>query len=175
GGLLAANEAFHILDRIPPAPALLGPLFTDTNPDAAVLSDPRLDDVIGRPFLQEKVPAWTVGVASVSAIAGAGLIDALRHGEVHHTHNLVLGGVTALALTQVATLGSKALFGRLRPDFRDRYVYASCQGQAPRSPAIDCDAQLTSGFVLPDDEYAEGFRSFPSGHASSSFAAVTYL
>lgn len=173
--VLGASELFQPFDLLPPGPALIGPTFDDDDPDPALLADPRLDDVIGRPFLREKVPPWTVAAIGLSGLAGAGVIDVIRHGELHHTHNLVLGGLTAIAMTQLTTNVLKASFGRLRPDFRDRYRHASCQGLAPRSPVVDCDEVRAGGFELPDDEYLEGYRSFPSGHASSTFAFATYL
>lgn len=174
-GVLGALQLFQPFDLIPPGPALIGPVFDDTDPNEAVLTDPRLDDVIGRPFLREKVPPVTIALVGVAGLAGAGIVDVIRHGEVHHTHNLVLGGLTAITVTQLSTSVMKASFARLRPDFRDRYAFASCQGLAARSSTVDCDAVAAEGFLLPEDEYLEGYRSFPSGHASASFAFATYL
>ncbi len=174
-GVMGALEVFNVFDLVPPPPALFGPSFNDQEPDGAVLSDPRLDDVIGRPFVREKVPPLAVAVVGLSGLLSAGVVDVVRHGELQHTHNLVLGGLTAITGTMLVTNVMKAGFGRLRPDFRDRYRYASCQGLAPRSPVVNCAAQQAGGFTLPDDEYLDGYRSFPSGHASSSFAFATYL
>lgn len=174
-GILGALEIFKPYDLLPPVPALIGPRFDPSDPDPAVLTDPRLDDVIGRSFVREKVPPVAVAAIGLSALAGAGVVDAIRHAELHHTHNLILGGLTAVTVSQLTTNVLKAGFGRLRPDFRDRYRYASCQGLVPRSSLIDCDAVAASGFMLPEDEYFDGYRSFPSGHASSTFAFATYL
>src|SRR5690606_16998357 len=76
-GILGALELFEPFDLLPPGPALFGPRFDDAHPDPAVLSDPRLDGVIGRPFLREKVPPVAIAVVGLSSIAGAGVIDAI--------------------------------------------------------------------------------------------------
>jgi membrane-associated phospholipid phosphatase len=173
--LVGAAEAFSLWDRVPVGPALLGPSFSLRDPSAATLQDPRLADQIGRPLLREKVPSWSVAIAGLGALGVAGLIDGVRHQDLHRTHSLVLGGLTAGAGTLLATQIAKVSFSRLRPDFKDRYQQSVCQGltPGPKDAVVDCAGPAS--FSLKESDLVDGFRSFPSGHASVSFAFATYL
>ena len=158
---------------ITPAPALIGPQFDLNNPDVDALMDPRLDDVIGRPLLKEKVPDAAVGVGAAVAVLSATGVDYLVHGDVHRTHNLVLGGTEAILGTVVVTEVLKLSIGRLRPDFRERWLRAACAGNVDAPDDLDC-SKVDDGFEVSKDDVLDGMKSFASGHSSTSFAAATF-
>jgi membrane-associated phospholipid phosphatase len=171
-GVLAGLQ---VSDQLPVAPALLGPRFDPTRPNLAALFDPRLDRVIGAPYVQEKVPSRAVLIGDVAALLVVAGIDAAVAHDAHRSHNLLLGGVEAIAATFAATEALKLTFGRLRPDYRDRYVRAACGGEVATPVALDCSQLAGDGFVVSADDLRDGQMSFVSGHSSSSFAMASYL
>lgn len=161
-------------DSIRPAWTLLGPAVTEEGVDPGALFDSRLDALIGRPMLQEKVPVPGLIAAQLSMLSLAAIVDGVSFQDFHRTHSLVLGAAVATMLTLDVTDIMKLTFGRLRPDFRERYLRAACQGIIQRPDNLDCQP-VDDGFEIDRNDYVDGFKSFPSGHASSSFALATYL
>ena len=92
--------------------------------------------------------------------------------SVWDLHNGLLGFVLANALTLTITTIVKVTVGRPRPD-----IIARCQplpGSANGVPyGLVTDAICSVG--TDSKILRDGFRSFPSGHASTSFAGFTYL
>ena len=171
--LLAGLYVGGVNDAIPSAPALIGPRFDVKNPDVQVLFDPRLDDVIGRPYLKEKIPEVAlVGGAAVVLLGVAGA-DYLATNDLHRTHGLVLGGLETVFGTLLVTEVFKLSFGRLRPDFRERWLRGACAGNVTAPDGLDCSS-VDDGFTLSADEVQYGMESFISGHSSSSFAVATF-
>lgn len=170
---VAALELLDVGALVPPMPALLGPSLDPAAPDPAVLLDPRLEGSIGRPYLRETVPAAALGGTGLLLLGTAGVADVWRHGDLHRAHSLVLGGLTALTSSALVTSTLKVTVGRLRPDFRDRYTAAACQGLAVRAAGVACPT--SPAFQITASEYRDGFRSFPSGHSTAAFAFATYL
>ncbi|KAF5365745.1 hypothetical protein D9758_003266 [Tetrapyrgos nigripes] len=83
-------------------------------------------------------------------------------------HNSSLGLVLGLALAGSITQFTKITVGRPRPDLIDR-----CQplnGSVDPTYGLSTDAVCTRTDLLND-----GFRSFPSGHSSMSFAGLGFL
>ena len=160
-------------ELVPPGPALIGPRVDLDNPDLDLILDPRLDDVIGMPYLQEKVPnSMLAATLAITALTVAGADFADRQ-DLHRTHAVVLGSLEAVFGTVVVTEVVKASFGRLRPNFRERWLRAACVGAVERPQALDC-AGVDDGFALDRGDVLEGMRSFPSGHASSAFAMASF-
>lgn len=170
----AALSATGAWEALRPPVTLIGPSVDLESADPAALSDPRLNDIIGRPLLREKVPAWAQAAVGLSAVAVAGVVDGLARQDFHHTHALVLGAATSTMMTLNLTELLKLGFGRLRPDFRARYTRAACQGLVPTSVELGCGT-ADDGFRIERGDFNDGFKSFPSGHASTSFALATYL
>ena len=92
-----------------------------------------------------------------------------------------MGLGVALALAFMITNGVKEVIGKPRPDLLDR-----CQPDLTRAgdsavgtigPQGDQDILLVSWTICQRGGHVlnEGFRSFPSGHSSFSFAGMTYL
>ncbi|CAK5277461.1 unnamed protein product [Mycena citricolor] len=79
--------------------------------------------------------------------------------------------VLALALSGSITQFTKLTVGRPRPDLLDR-----CQ---PTAGSVDPIYGLSNSTICttPSDDYImlDGFRSFPSGHATLSFAGLGFL
>ncbi len=172
-GVLAGLYLADVHEQIQPAPALIGPQFKLENPDLELLFDPRLDDVIGKPFLKEKVPSSALIVGAATAILSTTAIDLAVTGDLHRTNALVLGGLETLMGTVLLTEVTKLSFGRLRPDFRERYVSAACGGAIDAPSGLDCSGFDGSSKVSAE-ALRDGMKSFVSGHSSSSFAMATW-
>ncbi|KAH6918960.1 phosphatidic acid phosphatase type 2 domain-containing protein 1A [Coprinopsis sp. MPI-PUGE-AT-0042] len=85
-------------------------------------------------------------------------------------HNSSLGLILGLALTGATTQFIKVTVGRPRPDIISRCM--------PSAGALDPEFGLFNWTMCtqPDDSVLnEGFRSFPSGHSSMSFAGLGFL
>ncbi|EAU88215.2 phosphatidic acid phosphatase type 2 domain-containing protein 1A [Coprinopsis cinerea okayama7 len=85
-------------------------------------------------------------------------------------HNSSLGLVLGLALTGATTQFIKITVGRPRPDIIDRCI--------PPPGATNSEFGLfdwTQCTQADDSLLNEGFRSFPSGHSSMSFAGLGFL
>lgn len=170
---VAASELLDVGALVPPTPALFGPSVDPAAPDPAVLFDPRLDGLIGRPYLRETVPAVALGGTGLALLGTAGVADLVRRGDLYRAHSLVLGGLTAVTSAALVTSTLKVTVGRLRPDFRERYTATACQGLTVRAAGVACPA--SPPFQITASEYRDGFRSFPSGHSTAAFAFATYL
>ncbi len=158
---------------VPPGPALIGPRFDVQRPDLDVLFDPRLDSSIGRPFLREQVSNGALTIGLFSALAATSLLDLAIARDLQHTHSILLGGAETLAGTVLIVEVLKPLFGRLRPDFRDRYVHAACGGTVDVPDGLDCST-VDQSFTIDADDLRDGSKSFVSGHAATSFAMATF-
>jgi len=85
-------------------------------------------------------------------------------------HNGTLGLILGLAITGSITQFSKITVGRPRPDIIDR-----CQ---PPAGSVDPAFGLSNATICTQTNVAmlrDGFRSFPSGHSSLSFAGLGFL
>ncbi|GAC99833.1 hypothetical protein PHSY_007436 [Pseudozyma hubeiensis SY62] len=123
--------------------------------------------------VHERVPTWLLGVLAILVPAIIIAVFSLAVSRsVWDLHNGLLGFVLANALTVTITTLVKVTVGRPRPDLIDR-----CQPAAGSSNAVPyglvTDIICTVG--VNDKTLRDGFRSFPSGHASTSFAGFTYL
>ncbi|SPO28975.1 related to DPP1 - diacylglycerol pyrophosphate phosphatase [Ustilago trichophora] len=123
--------------------------------------------------VHERVPTWLLGILAV--LVPALIIVGFSLGisrSVWDLHNGLLGFVLANALTLTVTTIIKVTVGRPRPDLIDRCQPAS--GSRNAEPyGLVTDLICTVG--VDNKILRDGFRSFPSGHASTSFAGFTYL
>jgi membrane-associated phospholipid phosphatase len=176
-GIAAAGTLYGIgaTNFLPPGPALIGPSIDLDNPDVNVIMDPRLDRVIGNPILTEKAPNISIPIVIGSEILVVAAADLAIKQDLHRTHNVALGAVEAWLSAGLLTEIGKLTFGRLRPDFRERYIRAACAGVVDKPDAIDCSTLPDDGFVVDRDFLYDGMKSFPSGHASSTFATATFF
>lgn len=116
----------------------------------------------------ERVPMWLLGLVAVIVPAIILLVVSLvAYKSIWDAHNALLGFVLAHALTVTATTIIKVCVGRPRPDLIDR-----CQ---PRPGAANAPVYGLATDAICTADYGDGFRSFPSGHASAAFAGLTFL
>lgn len=117
----------------------------------------------------ERVPVvWNLLYAGALPLALLPALNLLARASVHKHHVTLLGLLIALVLTSFLTNTVKNAVGRPRPD-----LVARCK-PAPGTPenalvGIEVCTE-TRHHVLHD-----GWRSFPSGHSSFSFAGLGYL
>jgi len=123
--------------------------------------------------LHERVPTWLLAVCSfvipVLIVAAVGL--GLRR-SLWDFHSAFLGLVLTHALTLTITTLIKVTVGRPRPDLIDRCQPAA--GAMNGSP-YGLATQAVCTTPITDHIIRDGFRSFPSGHASTSFSGLTFL
>lgn len=169
-GLRAAG----VWDRIRPPNTWIGPNFQEDENSLTMLQEPRLFGAYNQPMLQEKVSVTSLFAAGAIGVAVATSVDGALNQDAHRAHVLGLGALVSTVFTADVTEALKLGVGRLRPDFAERYQRAACQGLVDAPLGLDC-TPFNDGFVLDEKDYVDGFKSFPSGHASTSFALATYL
>ncbi|KAJ7219142.1 acid phosphatase/Vanadium-dependent haloperoxidase, partial [Mycena pura] len=110
-------------------------------------------------------------IAVVAPVALAGLINFVTFRSLWDLHNSLLGLALGLSITGSLTQIVKLVVGRPRPDILDR-----CQ-PIPGSVNPVYGLSNSSVCTTSDDAYIllDGFRSFPSGHSSLSFAGLGFL
>ncbi|CAO3656669.1 unnamed protein product [Mucor hiemalis] len=134
------------------------------------------DKTIMFPYSEkESVPVWLLliicFVAPVIIIACISMSGIGYKRSIHDFHSGVLGLCLGLAMTIMLTDVIKVTAGRPRPDMLSR-----CQ---PPADAVDPRFGLTSVSICTTDINShmmiDGFKSFPSGHSSFSFAGLMFL
>ncbi|KAI5449429.1 hypothetical protein NCC49_004713 [Naganishia albida] len=130
------------------------------------------DITIQRPFKAEHVPPLLLFIISLAVplvflvAVGAGVYKSRWD-----VHNGVLGLFMGFTVTGVVTQIVKMGVGRPRPDLISR-----CQ---PYEGAHDAPVYGLSNYTICTQENAhllnDGFKSFPSGHSSLSFAGMGFL
>ncbi|KAJ3724469.1 PAP2-domain-containing protein [Lentinula raphanica] len=132
-----------------------------------------LEDIsLRHPYaVHERVPTYAlVLICFVSPLLIQPLINILTIRSWWDLHNSTLGLILSLAMAGVITQFTKITVGRPRPDLLDR-----CQ---PRSGSTDPTFGLSTATVCTQIDMSllkDGFRSFPSGHSSLSFAGLGFL
>lgn len=136
------------------------------------------DVTLQHPFAQqERVPDDKLFLLSgLLPLLAVSLLSVLSRRPLAQLNRAILGLIFAQAVTGIVTELVKNLVGRPRPDFLDR-----CQPKTVILPGVPLaynstlvDASIcstpTTSMLLRD-----GFKSFPSGHSSMSFAGLGYL
>ncbi|KAG8217763.1 phosphatidic acid phosphatase type 2/haloperoxidase [Butyriboletus roseoflavus] len=85
-------------------------------------------------------------------------------------HNSALGLILGLAITGAVTQFSKITVGRPRPDLLSRCIPISGSQDLAYGLSTDAICTQTDQSIMLD-----GWRSFPSGHSSLSFAGLGFL
>jgi len=121
--------------------------------------------------IHERVPTFALGmIAVVAPWVIMTLVNIVTVRSWWDFHNATLGVILALALTAAVTQVVKLTVGRPRPDILDR-----CQ---PPAGISDPPYKLSNFTICTQTNMAimqDGFRSFPSGHSSTSFAGLGFL
>ncbi|PVF96354.1 acid phosphatase/Vanadium-dependent haloperoxidase [Serendipita vermifera] len=141
-----------------------------------------LDPTISFPKAEhEKVPSYMLYVYCFGVPIVVILITTLVFGPGKLKRRLfllnwgLLGVGASVIAAQIFTETIKFIVGRPRPDLLSR-----CKPDAARAQAAFTQTAVTlfsTSICTTTDvkELNDGFRSFPSGHASMSFAGLTYL
>ncbi|KAI9510247.1 phosphatidic acid phosphatase type 2/haloperoxidase [Russula earlei] len=121
--------------------------------------------------IHERVPdALLYAIAFLAPLLLMWLINFATIRVWWDSHNSALGLVLSLSLAGAFTQAIKVTVGRPRPDLLDR-----CN---PDSGVVDPPYGLSSVAICHQSDrhiINDGFRSFPSGHSSLSFAGLTFL
>ncbi|KAI0703635.1 phosphatidic acid phosphatase type 2/haloperoxidase [Cytidiella melzeri] len=131
------------------------------------------DKTIQFPYAShERVPDWALTI--VCFVAPMSLLLAVNYLTLRSKwdcHVSVLGLVVSLSLTAVVTEVTKITVGRPRPDLISRCV--------PKPGSTDPIWGLSTFEVCTAQsdtfQFHDGWRSFPSGHSSLSFAGLGFL
>ncbi|KAG1469026.1 hypothetical protein G6F56_003501 [Rhizopus delemar] len=134
------------------------------------------DKTISFPYTEhERVPVWLlVIICLIAPIVVIGFISLSGIGYKRNWYDFhagVLGLCLSLSLTIMLTDVIKVTVGRPRPDMLSR-----CQ---PPTDTQDPPLGLSTVDICTTDIHShlmiDGFKSFPSGHSSFSFAGLGYL
>jgi len=121
--------------------------------------------------VHERIPDYALYlIAIVSPVVLQALINFCTIRSWWDLHNGLLGLVLGLSMTGSLTQLTKLTVGRPRPDLLDR-----CQ---PIVGSVDPLYGLSNSSICTTSNDAimlDGFRSFPSGHSSISFAGLGFL
>lgn len=121
--------------------------------------------------VHERVPNWLLLIISFAApVVLLATINLFTVRTFWDLHNSYLGLVLSLSVTGVVTQFTKLTVGRPRPD-----VISRCM---PPAGSVDPTFGLSTFSICTQTDLAilnDGFRSFPSGHSSLSFAGQGFL
>ncbi|KAK9894111.1 acid phosphatase/Vanadium-dependent haloperoxidase [Cystobasidium minutum MCA 4210] len=121
--------------------------------------------------VHERVPVWSLGLICLAPLIFYIFIGLYIMRSVWDLHAAVLGEVLSLALTISITTVIKVLVGRPRPD-----IIARCRPESGAENGVPYGL-VTSAICTTTNlgRLQEGFRSFPSGHASTAFAGLGFF
>ncbi|EIW82802.1 PAP2-domain-containing protein [Coniophora puteana RWD-64-598 SS2] len=130
------------------------------------------DKTISFPFaVHERVPNIALYfIAIVSPIVIQATVNLLTVRSFWDFHNSTLGLILGLVITGAVTQFTKITVGRPRPDLLSRCMPIT--GTADPTYGLVSDAVCTN---TNEKIMIDGWRSFPSGHASLSFAGLGFL
>ncbi|KXJ88620.1 PAP2 domain protein [Microdochium bolleyi] len=117
----------------------------------------------------ERVPVWLNFVYALFVPLGFLFVyNSISRASFHKHHNTILGLAISLILASFLTDIVKNTVGRPRPDLISR-----CKPRAGTKPNV----LVTIDVCTETDHHTlhDGWRSFPSGHSSFSFAGLGYL
>ncbi|XP_047330353.1 putative lipid phosphate phosphatase 3, chloroplastic [Impatiens glandulifera] len=118
------------------------------------------------PFKDNTIPVWSVPIYAVLLPIVIFIVFYIVKRDVYDLHHSILGILFAVLITGVLTDSIKNATGRPRPNFFWRCF----------PDGIDKYDSL--GNVICSGQYSvikEGYKSFPSGHSSWSFAGLGFL
>ncbi|KAG0011759.1 hypothetical protein BGZ80_000444 [Entomortierella chlamydospora] len=124
---------------------------------------------------KETITTWALAlIAVVFPVVVIAVIGLGVRRSPYDFHNGILGLLVSVLLTTIFTQVIKVTVGKHRPDFLSR-----CQPMLNGAPLTqDEPLHLWTIDVCSQTDHAilkDGFRSFPSGHASTSFAGLFYI
>ncbi|XP_008243290.1 PREDICTED: lipid phosphate phosphatase 2-like isoform X1 [Prunus mume] len=118
------------------------------------------------PMKGNTVPVWAVPMYAVLLPIAVFVLFYARRKDVYDLHHSTLGLLFAVLITGVVTDAIKNAVGRPRPDFFWR-CFPDGKDVYDKWGGVLCHGE--------DSDIKEGHKSFPSGHASWSFAGLGFL
>ncbi|CAN0871429.1 Putative lipid phosphate phosphatase 3, chloroplastic [Linum grandiflorum] len=118
------------------------------------------------PMKDNTVPTWSIALYAVLLPVLVFIFFYFRRRCVYDLHHAILGLFFTLAITAVLTDAIKLATGRPRPDFFWR-CFPDGKDVYDQLGDVICHGK--------GKEIREGHKSFPSGHASWSFAGLGFL
>ncbi|KAK1380761.1 Lipid phosphate phosphatase [Heracleum sosnowskyi] len=118
------------------------------------------------PLKDNTVPLWTVPMYAVLLPIIVFILFYIWRRSVYDLHHSILGLLSAVLITAVLTDSIKNAVGRPRPDFFWR-CFPDGKDFYDQFGNVVCHGET--------NEIREGHKSFPSGHASWSFAGLGFL
>ncbi|XP_022980684.1 putative lipid phosphate phosphatase 3, chloroplastic [Cucurbita maxima] len=118
------------------------------------------------PLMSVTVPFWTVPLYAVVVPIAIFLLVYMRRRDPYQLHNAILGILISVLVTGVLTETTKNAVGWPRPDFF-WHCFPNGNEVYDRRGNVVCHGKKS--YVL------DGYKSFPSGHASWSFAGLGFL
>ncbi|TKY64819.1 Lipid phosphate phosphatase 3 [Spatholobus suberectus] len=118
------------------------------------------------PLKSNTVPVWAIPIYAVLLPILIVLVIYIRRRDVYDLHHAVLGLLFSILVTAVITEAIKNAVGRPRPDFFWR-CFPDGKDVYDKWGDVVCHGDKK---VIK-----EGYKSFPSGHTSWSFAALGFL
>ncbi|KAK4426718.1 Lipid phosphate phosphatase 2 [Sesamum alatum] len=119
------------------------------------------------PFKKDTVPMWAVPIYTVILPSTIFLVYYYNKRDVYDLHHAILGLAYSLLVTAVITDSIKDAVGRPRPNFFYRCFPDGIAIFDPNDGNVLCTGDKK---VIK-----EGYKSFPSGHSSWSFAGLGFL
>ncbi|KIM62072.1 hypothetical protein SCLCIDRAFT_15917 [Scleroderma citrinum Foug A] len=121
--------------------------------------------------VNERVPTWALYlIAFVAPLVIQLCTNLITIRSFWDFHNSALGLVLSLSITGAITQLSKITTGRPRPDLLSRCIPISGSQDPTYGLSTDAICTQTDSAIMID-----GWRSFPSGHSSLSFAGLAFL
>ncbi|PSR89081.1 Lipid phosphate phosphatase, partial [Actinidia chinensis var. chinensis] len=120
------------------------------------------------PFKPDTIPFWTVRVYVGLFPCVVFLVYYISRRDIYDLHHAVLGLLLSVLITGVITDSIKDAVGRPRPNF---YWRCFVDGVSVFDPST-MDVMCTNKNLKVTKE---GYKSFPSGHTSWSFAGLGFL
>ncbi|BBN15092.1 diacylglycerol diphosphate phosphatase / phosphatidate phosphatase [Marchantia polymorpha subsp. ruderalis] len=124
-------------------------------------------DSVRFPHKKNTVPVWSVPIYAVLLPILIFIGYFFKRRDVRDLHHAILGILTAALITAVLTDSIKDGVGRPRPDFFWRCFPDGFENYDMITREVICSGDPA---VI-----REGYKSFPSGHTSWSFAGLGYL
>ncbi|KAK6921694.1 Phosphatidic acid phosphatase type 2/haloperoxidase [Dillenia turbinata] len=118
------------------------------------------------PMKSDTVPAWAVPLYAVLLPIGVFILFYVRRRDVYDLHHSILGLLFAVLIAGVLTDAIKDAVGRPRPDFFWR-CFPDGRDDYDALGNVICHGK--------ESVVKEGYKSFPSGHTSWSFAGLGFL
>ncbi|CAL5374240.1 unnamed protein product [Camellia sinensis] len=120
------------------------------------------------PFKPDTVPMWAVPIYAILFPCVIFLVYYISRRDVYDLHHAVLGILFSALITGVITESIKDAVGRPRPNF----FWRCFKDGLPVFNPSTLDVMCTNKNL---EVIKEGYKSFPSGHTSWSFAGLGFL